>query len=99
MRERYAKDPTKFWTPERRGRANALARKRNSELRERVVGAYGGKCACCGESNPMFLTLDHVNNDGGKMRREVHTSSSNFYLWAIRNGYPKTLQCLCMNCN
>jgi hypothetical protein len=24
----------------------------------------GNKCACCGETNPVFLSLDHINNDG-----------------------------------
>lgn len=100
MRERYAEDPTRFWSPARRKRANDLARKRNQELRETVVKAYGGKCVCCGEKNPLFLTLDHVNNDGGQMRKKVHTSSSTgLYMWAIKNNYPPALQCLCMNCN
>lgn len=47
---------------------------RNSQqrLRNEVIIHYGGdppKCACCGEDNIGFLTLDHINNDGNKDRQ------------------------------
>lgn len=99
-RARYAADPTAVWTPERRRRANDLAKVRGAQLRETVIAHYGGRCVCCGETHIEFLTLDHVNGDGAKMRREVHGSTApRFYLWVIRNGYPETIQVLCMNCN
>lgn len=79
-----------------------LARTRwRYKLRIEVFSAYSkGKpvCNCCGESNIGFLTLDHVNNDGAKHRKEVGSGVS-LCSWAKRNKYPKTLQVLCYNCN
>jgi len=33
-----------------------------NRLRKRVLDAYGGKCALCGEDRLEKLTLDHVND-------------------------------------
>src|ERR1700690_1237472 len=49
---------------------------RNLDRRKRekdaVFAAYGGYvCACCGEMEKAFLTLDHLNNDGNKHRKQV----------------------------
>lgn len=97
---RYAADPSAHWTPERRTRANELARQRNAILRDQVIGQYGNRCVCCGETGKLFLTLDHVENNGSQMRKGDHgVTSSGLYRWAIKNGYPKSLQVLCMNCN
>jgi len=64
-----------------------------------VLTAYGGVCKCCGESEPILLTIDHVYNDGKKHRQEGIKSHS-FYLWLRRHGYPQDrFQCLCFNCN
>lgn len=69
-----------------------------------AFAAYGGKCACCGETEPTFLTLDHVNNDGADWRRMVFRQTGNFgaglptYRWCALNGYPPIFQILCWNC-
>ena len=34
----------------------------------RVLDHYGRACSCCGETEPAFLTIDHVNNDGAEHR-------------------------------
>ena len=71
--------------------------------KKRVFVAYGNKCACCGETQREFLSLDHVNNDGAKQRRELnktnHKSTRSTYYWAIKNNFPPSLQLLCYNCN
>lgn len=71
-------------------------------LQNEAMIAYGGYvCACCGETEPLFLTLDHVNNDGGKFRKEsgfLHHGNK-FYKWLKDNGYPPGYQVLCSNCN
>ena len=70
-----------------------------------VLQFYGGnppKCACCGEIIYEFLTIDHMNNDGAKHRREIGTDGNRggrIYNWLIRNKFPKGFQVLCWNCN
>src|ERR1700726_1141623 len=45
---------------------NALNRERRKVLRSAGFAAYGGAvCACCGEKELAFLTLDHIENNGG----------------------------------
>jgi len=68
-------------------------------LRHDAIMAYGGyRCACCGEGEPMFLTLDHINNDGTRHRREVGTNQK--ILRSLQaSGYPPGFQVLCSNCN
>lgn len=61
-----------------------------------VFEAYGNKCACCGENQKEFLTIDHVNGGGHVHRERVGT---NVYLDIIREGFPTTYQLLCFNCN
>jgi len=97
-RARYAANPLAYWTPERRARANELAKARTTVLREQVLSVYGRKCACCGEAEPKFLTIDHVDNNGAEMRKE-HRQGACMYRWLIKRGYPKGFQTLCMNCN
>lgn len=99
-RERYAKNPTVRWTKERRNRANELARDRCKKLRDEVYKKFGNECICCGESQPMFLTLDHIKNDGQYMRKKVHgTSSVRIYLQILKGQLEGVFQLLCMNCN
>lgn len=79
------------------------ARKKRQEqrCRDRVFKVYGSVCACCGESEASFLTIDHINNDGNVHRKKIgcNRGGYRFYLWTERNGFPKFLQILCWNCN
>ncbi len=70
-------------------------------LRHQAIMAYGGyRCACCGEGEPTFLTLDHVHNDGARHRRRYGTFTSIPILLELRkHGYPPGFQVLCSNCN
>lgn len=74
----------------------------NAVLREEVFAAYGGyRCSCCGETERLFLTIDHVENDGARMRADgTHgRGGTQFYQWLRINGFPKGFQVLCVNCN
>jgi hypothetical protein len=75
----------------------------NHRLRTAAYAAYGGPiCACCGETEPKFLSIDHVNDDGADHRREIEskrTGSTKIYVWLKQNGYPPGFRVLCMNCN
>lgn len=70
-----------------------------TKVRRTVLEAYGNKCACCGETNSMFLSLDHVNGGGAEHRREVGSSSYKVYRDVIRQGFPAKFRILCFNCN
>lgn len=84
--------------PEKRKR-NALAH--YYRMQDAAIKAYGGyRCACCGETQPMFICLDHVNNDGRAHRKEIGTlGGAKLYKWLRDNNYPSGFQVLCMNCN
>lgn len=78
------------------------ARRLSAKLRDEVFEAYGGrKCACCGETEPLFLSIDHIDNDGAEMRKNgTHSRGGTaFYQWLRKSGFPKDFQVLCMNCN
>lgn len=79
------------------------ARKRWQDQKDKylplVLNHYGAKCACCGEDEPLFLTIDHVNRDGAKKRREVEGGPSNTARYIVEAGYPSDYRILCYNCN
>lgn len=66
--------------------------------RDAAFEAYGGwKCACCGELEKLFLTLEHIGGGGGKHRKKV--GAGNIYRWLRTNNYPTGYEILCANCN
>jgi len=65
--------------------------------RSKLIAGYGGMCACCGETEPNFLELDHVNG-GGSKHFKVRKPDS-VYRDAVRAGFPPEYQLLCSNCN
>jgi hypothetical protein len=70
--------------------------------RVQAIQHYGGRCACCGESELRFLVLDHVDEDGALQRKQMRGAGGwRFYRWLRLNQYPDsfTLQILCANCN
>lgn len=78
----------------------ADARIRYRLLRAEVIAAYGSQCSCCGESESIFLELDHRNGDGANHRKRIGRGSTAIYQWARKHGFPKDiLQLHCANCN
>lgn len=75
----------------------------NRALKLETFAQYGGaKCNCCGEEEILFLSLDHLKNDGGQQRRDLKVSGGlNFYRWLKKNQWPMKdqLQVSCHNCN
>lgn len=87
-----------------RPKENAANRSKRARIKEAVFAAYGGyRCACCGETEKAFLTLDHIANDGASNRRKIagkrHAAGYTTYDWLVKNGFPAGYQVLCMNCN
>ena len=91
--------------PEVRNAERARTREYARKVADEVIAHYGGRCACCGESERMFLSIDHIHNDGAEHRRQINPSAAangkgvNLYGWLKKNGYPEGFQVLCMNCN
>lgn len=74
-----------------------------SRTKMEALKRYGGDpptCACCGVQHVEFLNLDHVNGDGGAVRR-ANPRMSGLYLalWLKKNGWPDGIRVLCWNCN
>ena len=72
----------------------------NRRLREDVIRAYGGECACCGESEYEFMSVDHINCGGIRHIRSLGLKTQQqFYRWLRQNSYPEGFRILCHNCN
>lgn len=87
--------------PQQRTKQQAAARrsKEYKSLRSQVLAAYGGQCACCGESTPEFLSIDHIYNDGAAERKRTGAGYP-FYVKLRQQGFPRDrYQVLCYNCN
>lgn len=85
-----------------RASESAKTKRNQTVCRNQVFAAYGGyKCNCCGESEPMFLSIDHIDNNGAEERRSGLYAGSGigFYMWLRKNKFPSGYQVLCMNCN
>lgn len=76
-------------------------RKWRAQVKLEMLNALGRKCRCCGETNPLFLTLDHVQNDGASHRASFKSTNVELiYQQAKCEGWPADkYQLLCMNCN
>lgn len=77
-------------------------KERYRELKNEVFMAYGGYiCKCCGETEPLFLCLDHMEGNGNRHRAEIGVSGRgrNIYTWLKKNKFPEGFQVLCHNCN
>jgi hypothetical protein len=62
---------------------------------------YGGgeiSCACCGELEERFMSLDHVDG-GGPRRPGTYHGGNTFAAWLKKQGFPRGLRVLCHNCN
>jgi hypothetical protein len=81
------------------------ARNEKRSLKLEIITAYGEECACCGENQAEFLTIDHISGDGARHRKQIgsarkRASSDTLYRWLKKNGFPKdNFQLLCFNCN
>ena len=87
----------KEWQRKNPEKVKEIRRKTTWKIKVKTLNHYGGKCACCGETEIKFLAIDHIDNDGGKDRKRAGASC--FYYWIKRNDYPTNLQVLCHNCN
>lgn len=68
-----------------------------SAFRDKVITAYGGMCACCGETERCFLVLDHIKDNGTQERQLL--SFYGIYNRSLKIEHRSDYQLLCDNCN
>lgn len=81
--------------------ANRSGREYQKKFRKLVLDFYGRKCILCGyDKDERALDLDHIDNMGGKHRKEVLKAAGNAtYKWVIANNFPDIFQIVCRNCD
>lgn len=99
-----ARESTKKWNREHKDYLAQKYKDWRESLKAVVYTHYGNKCACCGEDNLLFLSIDHVNNDGYLIRSRKEgvrnlKISGQWYKHIIDSDFPTDLQLLCFNCN
>jgi len=70
----------------------------DKKLKIEILSHYANgipKCNICKETDLRCLSIDHINGNGAKHRKENKNYS---YSWLKKNNYPKEFQVLCMNC-
>jgi len=77
-------------------------RQDSQELKIKVMTHYGNgipACVICGESRLDCLSIDHINGNGNKHRKEILKVGGgiHFYRWLVKNGFPEGYRTLCMN--
>src|SRR2546428_625334 len=93
--QKYYQKHKAYLIPRQRRREHAAYCKRKLI----VLAHYSNspvQCKCCGESEILFLTLDHINGGGTQQRKKIRGI---FYRWIIAHGYPTGFRVLCLNCN
>lgn len=83
---------------EREDRCKKLKLVQRLKAKLEFIEAYDGQCISCGETHPLFLILDHINNNGYFEK----DTGVDFYQRLKRLGYPGKniqLQLMCHNCN
>jgi hypothetical protein len=89
----------------RKDTMRAKSKAKRDALRLALLSYYAnGKpiCACCGERETAFLTIDHINGGGNKHRRQNKIVSLYKWIhsqWLTTGKYPTGFQVMCMNCN
>jgi hypothetical protein len=66
-------------------------------LKQKVLRAYGSRCATCGFEDERALQLDHVHENGAEDRRK--RTPLQRLQQIVADNYPDDYQILCANCN
>ena len=68
----------------------------NLRIKNDLMTMYGGLCKRCQCDDILALTIDHVNSDGSKDRKNM--LGQNFYRHLLKSLIREDLQILCFNC-
>lgn len=85
-----------------RERGKAYYRTHYLKYRDLIFQVLGSVCVCCGEDEPLFLTVDHINGDGKHQKTKTGQRWGGWAVWrTIRaEAEPKKrFRILCFNCN
>jgi len=91
-----------------REQVNPCRRAKLVQLKTKIFQYYTkGKmsCACCGERNFKFLTIDHIDGiptqekEESKAKGRKISHGMRLYYKLVREGFPSGFQILCFNCN
>jgi hypothetical protein len=74
----------------------AIIARRRQRVKDAVFERYGTDCACCGETEPLFLSIDHINGGGTQERK---ATGRDHYAALARGPVRGDLRILCHNCN
>lgn len=69
------------------------------KIKLQVLNHYGTVCQCCGQREINFLTIHHINGRGKKIKYEDKCSGLVFWIWLVKNNFPKGYEVLCYKCN
>jgi hypothetical protein len=84
------------WYLANKDRAAENHRQWRRKLRLETFAAYGDKCNCCTESSWEFLSIDHMEGGGARLKER----GLEFYSKLKKLGFPKDkYRLLCHNCN
>ena len=85
----------------RRELAHAKWVRYRDRLKAEAVAAYGGRCAHCGEDDPVVLQLAHRYRDGAARHRESgrRLVGTNLIRRIKQEGWPDWILLLCANCH
>jgi hypothetical protein len=89
------------WHARNRERINAKSLTRYHQQRQACLQAYGGHCACCGETRYQFLALDHIYGGGNRDQITGKRGERGAKLARVlyRRKFPPGFRVLCHNCN
>lgn len=92
----YRKSAKKYYESHKEEHAK-YNRERYEQFKSQVLNHYIPTCACCGEKQLEFLTIDHLHGNGNIHRKKM--TKPNIYEYLVKNNYPEGFQILCFNCN
>lgn len=108
-REKANLDPEKVekrkkYLKEYREKNREETKQKHIIFRYKVLSLYSNNqkpsCACCGEDEINFLSLDHIDGGGTQERKKLNSRGGNsFFFYLKKLGFPKGFQVLCHNCN
>ena len=79
-------------------RRRARNKKHHTKRKNNLFDLMENKCKCCGETNPIYFQIDHVNNDGHLERKNRSRRGPKLTLKKYLEA-PEKFQLLCANCN